>query len=1184
MALAIFVLPNAAQGLECLLLAFVISQFTGVNMRSKVTVRGAVVFVLAVLALVLFALPKASAQETTGGIQGTVKDSTGAVVPNAQVALTGTKLVGGEATKTNSVGYYSFQNLPPGTYELTVTATGFQTLKRPGLDIQVGSLPTVDLTLQLGTASTTVEVTSAPPMIDVTTTSSITSVTQNVIQNVPHGISYQSVIQFAPSARNEPLMGNTMQSNGTGGAAPGSTTNGLAYGYSIGGASDSENSYLVDGLETANLIGGYSHTDIPFDFIQEVSLKTSGVEAQYGGSLGGVVNAITKSGSNNWHGSGIFQFENDAMNGSPTPIAGYLPGDNGTPTSWGNIDPAYLAYQPKRDSGYLLNPGFTLGGPILKNRLWFFAGFNPEFAQTSRTVNFTASSPNPGLHTITSDTHTYYTLGRLDAAVTDNIRVFGSWYYTPQHVMGEFLPQADPVQAGVQNFSADQDLSVYAHSLGYYAPASATTTGVDFIITPSLVASTRFGWYFENYHDYGLPTNGNTLIWQNDGTTGTDALGNPLPASLRQLSGYANTAFAQNYTHHNADKHLELTEVFSWIKSGWAGTHNFKFGYELNRASNNILQGWNQPTVYMYPGATFSPQTSVGPTNCAPFVTLYGACEGLYGYVSVEDFATGGQAISYNHSFFAQDAWNIGKGLTINVGVRVEKENLPAENQPKGGTSNPISFGWGDKIAPRIGAAWDVFQNGKMKIFGDYGVFNDTMKLNLAISSMGGQYWNECFYALDTSNLSDINPVFNAQGRDCSGDISSGANFPGGTTPAGLTFLENENQRGFATTCATCSPTYTGIVPNLKPYRQHEFDLGVEYQITPTLAFSARYDRRRLDHAIEDGSIYNPSIGETFVIMNPGQGVARSFDSFYSFLYNTPSGCTPTSTPSCPNNIPAQRDYDGIEFRLDKSFGHNWFGMFSYTWSRLWGNYSGLTSSDLLDGGGGRNSPNNSRAFDEPYFLFSSYGKSSSGPLNTDRPNTFKGYGYYSLKEGSRTSTDFGVFQYFYQGSPTSTITNVGYSVAPNPLFFQYYSVYVVGRGKYVNVTQDPTTGAITLGNPYTKRTPWYINTDLNLTQNFKVSEGKSLSFSVTFRNLFNQHSVTAYANQIDSNKFRGFLFPGGTWIVDGPAFYSAAENPYNLQDALNTTPTGETLNSSYGKPYLWQLSRNIRMALRFTF
>ena len=170
----------------------------------------------------------------------------------------------------------------------------------------------------------------------------MTNVTEDVIQDVPHGRSFQSVIQFAPSARNEPLAGNTVQSNGSGGSSPGSTTNGQAYGFSVAGGADSENSYLVEGQETANVIGGYSHTNVPFDFIQEVQIKTSGVEAEHGGALGGVVNVVMKKGGNGFHGSVFTEYENDSMDGSPNAYSRYNPLDSGSIAPWGGqLDPQY---------------------------------------------------------------------------------------------------------------------------------------------------------------------------------------------------------------------------------------------------------------------------------------------------------------------------------------------------------------------------------------------------------------------------------------------------------------------------------------------------------------------------------------------------------------------------------------------------------------------------------------------------------------------------------------------------------------------------------------------------------------------------------------------------------------------------------------------------------------------------
>lgn len=1155
------------------------------------------------------------AQETTAGLQGTVKDHSGAVVPHAHLSVTSPILVGTKETETDTSGYYRFANLPPGTYALTVKAPGFETLLREGLTLEVGHLPTVDLSLAVGTVSTVVEVSSAAPLIDTTTNTTLTNIPEDVIQNVPRGRSFQSVIEFAPSARNEPLAGNPVQSNGTGGSSPGSTTNGSDHGFSVAGGADSENSYLVEGQETANIIGGYSHTDVPFDFIQEVQVKSSGIEAEHGGALGGVVNVIMRKGSNQWHGSVFAQFENDALDGSPTATSRYDPSSSGSATSWGAIDPNYQNYQPIRPHTSDTQPGFTLGGPIWKDRIFGTVGFDPEFHNYELKLNY---GPGTGVVPFSQNTQTYYSYARIDVAVTQRIRVFGSWLYQHQRESGEALPASDSVQ-GYYNLatgcygSATSSSNpctgnpvpqfVYGHGLGFAAPNSTTNAGADWTISNSLVATSRFGYYFENYHDLGYPTTGTIFNFISNGQGGTDTNGHSLPADLQQANGYLNIPSNANYTLHNANKAVQFDQDLAWYKSGWAGTHNFKFGYQLNRLSNDIDQHYNTPYVQVLPGTTgtaYSPIGSVGAANCTTvegitnYVNSQGnpVCVGTYGNVDVYDYGSLGKATSYNHALFAQDSWQIGHGFTINAGVRVEHEYLPAENQPTGSNATPINFGWGDKIAPRIGVAWDPAGNGKFKIFGSYGQFYDQMKLNLAISSYGGQYWQECWYALMTPDLSTIAPAFNSGGRFCVGPNSaSEANFAGGGTPAGLIFLENQNIRAFPTTCSTCSATEEGTAPGLKPYEQHESVYGFDYQIDKNLAFEARWDRRRLDHVIEDSAIFNPSVGETFVIVNPGQGVNKTFSSFYNFLYGTPPPAC--SGINCPPNgtIPAARSYDGIEIRVTKATSNHWMGMFSYTYSYFRGNYTGLTSTDVADGGGGRNAPNNSRSFDEPYFSWNSMGGSSSGLLPTDRPNALKGYAYYDLPWLKKFTTDFGIFQTAYSGTPLTSYTDVGDWSSPGA-----FPQDVVNRGKWVDVSQDNSTGVISISNPYTKRTPWYTQTDFNLQQSYKVTESKSINFTATFTNLLNQHSVVSNGQQIDSGYSPNFLTPGGNFIGNGPSFYAAAMHPYNLQQNLNNSsfgsiiagtpvPTGPiTTNSQYGKPYLYQLSRNIRLAVKFTF
>ena len=159
-------------------------------------------------------------------------------------------------------------------------------------------------------------------MIDVTTNTNQTNLTSDTLLDTPHGYSFQSVIQFAPMARAEPLGGAT---GGTGGALPGSAGNGYSAGFMIGGAADSESSYLVEGQDTEDISGGASRAQVPFDFIQEVQVKSSGIEAAYGGALGGVINVVMKKGSNAFHGSFFGSYEADALDGSPNGTLRYDP-------------------------------------------------------------------------------------------------------------------------------------------------------------------------------------------------------------------------------------------------------------------------------------------------------------------------------------------------------------------------------------------------------------------------------------------------------------------------------------------------------------------------------------------------------------------------------------------------------------------------------------------------------------------------------------------------------------------------------------------------------------------------------------------------------------------------------------------------------------------------------------------
>src|ERR1035437_8933501 len=324
------------------------------------------------VAVVLIAFLMSSsvfAQETSAGLQGTVKDPTGALVIKAKVEVASPALIGTKKAETDQGGYYRFANLPPGVYSVTVTLAGFRTFRQEGIDLAVGHLPSIEVRLEVGAITETVEVSSQAALIDSTQSKVQANISSASIQNRPtQSNSFQSVIQFAPGARYEPLQSDT------GGGA-----NYANNGFQINGASNSENSYLVDGQETASIFDGRSQANVPMEFIDEVQVKTSGFEAEYGGALGGVINVISKRGSNDWHGSVFMNFYADRFNAKPNPTQQYNP-------QFTNV---LQYYYPVKAHRRIVDPGFTAGGSLIKDRLWIFAGSAPDFDQLRRTGNFT---------------------------------------------------------------------------------------------------------------------------------------------------------------------------------------------------------------------------------------------------------------------------------------------------------------------------------------------------------------------------------------------------------------------------------------------------------------------------------------------------------------------------------------------------------------------------------------------------------------------------------------------------------------------------------------------------------------------------------------------------------------------------------------------------------------------------
>jgi len=1154
-------------------------------MKHSIKVR----FVLCLLVLFALALSVAMAQETTAGIQGVVKDQTGAVVANAAVEVSGAALIGAKKVGTDSAGSYRFSNLPPGTYTLTVTAKGFKVSKRAGIALEAGRLPSLDVQLEMGQASEIMEVTELAPIVDVTQSKVAVTITQEVLENIPKGRSFQSVIGYAPGARQEPMQSKRDDT-------------GRLNGFQIDGASDAENVYMSEGLNTTAIYGGGVGANVPMEFVQEVQVKTSSFEAEFGGATGGVVNVIQKRGSNNWHGSVFTYYQGSPITANDncldrSILSLYAASCNlrltpGTSLNGGSVanlwadrqDGVAQQYVTKQDKWSTVEPGYEIGGPLFKNRLWLFSSYVPTISKVTRTVNFTGNNPGPYNFNQSNTIHSF--MNRLDYRLTDSIRLFAAWQSGYQRVVGNVnMPRPDSA-LGQVNTTAGTDPTTLRPDTGFVQPLTILNFGGDISLGSKAVVTARYGSFYVNSEDRGKTT-GTRYVWQDDSTC-VDPIKTPfgcgLPTASRQTAGFANIGNNQQQAHDVFSRRQFTADAAYFVGHFLGGTHNLKAGYSVMRQAEDVVNTFNTSNVLVFMTGTDAYTTASGPTStiCATVIAANGRCAGPYGYYILRDgVLTNGKVSALNHSIFIQDGWTI-KGLTINAGVRLDKEFLP----PYRPGAESISFGFGQKIAPRIGGAYDLLHNGKVKIYASYGKFYDIMKYSLPRGSFGGDRWHDCVYTLDSPNFTQIVPT-NIGGKFCPDSGQAAGTVPG-------TFIENQNWRA----SAPGDPTDPVVDPHMHPMSTHEYVFGANLELAHNWGFESRYARKRLDWTIEDMSLDDGQ----YYIGNPGtaysQLLHRALPSAAASEAN--KGLLVPLCPACPNLPKAIRNYDGLEFRLVRRDTGKWFTQVQYAYSRLYGNYAGLNDTAFLDGNGGRHEPNNGRAFDLPEMLFDGQGHTIGGPLATDRPHVISGVGYYRLK-WLGMETLIGANQSFESGVPESTCLPTVDSASS--------CMFVAGQGNWINFHQDATTGDIVQDSiSKGKRTPWLVQTDLQLTHELKVSktnEAMRLRFGVNAFNLFNQHQLVTVFN---SPLAGGYTTPT---VTSGPQTalgwdYLSLMNTFDYMGLMNNKTTKvvvdkagvshivyggpntngkpNTLAARYGQPVFYQSARNLRLEIRFTF
>jgi hypothetical protein len=1115
----------------------------------------------AVVAGLLLLTPPVARAQTHGTIVGTVTDAaTGKPVAGVLVTATSPSLQGEQAVLTDERGHYTITLLPPGRYRIAGHLQGYLPNERRGLALRVDYTLRANLVLapEAVRAEEQVVRTGLAPAVNVGTAEEGAVISREYLATVPTTRDYEGTLIVVPTA---------LRDQG---------------GVSFAGATSPENNYLLDGFRVGDPSANYLGANLLTNFVDQLSVKIGGYLPEYGYSEAGVVNTVIKSGSNEFHGSiwgnltpGIFSPAGDVLGRNGEAVASYA-----TP------------YKGSYDADF----GLEVGGPIVKDRLWFYAGVAAQLQYSARTGFYrsrvpSAADPNVSamdpyglfaMQAIPGSEFVYggglnkiYGVAKLTWLVGENHNLFASVNTQPATGFGRGGVNGTP---SATRWKGTENITNVI--LGY---------GGKFL-DRHLLLEANLGWYDSPYHPQAITVDGvPTMQTPRIGWTTMQPLQNfdptlasSCPYESRQAGiGLAPGCYVQGYATGGSGWYEESTTtrlagtVSLSALIELLGQHVLKGGVQIDYAEYSGTRGatggatWAAWGRFLGPGVpgtggsfnAFSmdgfgqvdPASAIlrpdGSTVYANWCTsvVDGRCVNPGGKDPGQPGSVSVRSRNWSNGYYLQDSWTIANVLTLGFGVRLDTQQMTGATPTSAATSSQLQVS--DSWAPRVQAVWDFTGQGRGKIQANWGRYYESIPLGIGFGLLGtvpevlGSYQlSTCTAAMIPGPASQGNPAVscpNVYG------LAAGQG-PGPNTrdlgPSPLTGA------GFS----TYNPSSVPVAPGLKGQYTDQFGGGVQYEVLQDLTLGVDYIGRRQGTVVEDMSsndaasyfIANPGVSQPWTptegpyahqAMNPRN--AASLDTTSGTVY----------LASWPTPI---RSYDAVTVSLTKLFSRRWLAQASYTWSSLRGNYSGLIRTDV-----GQYAPNWTSEFDLTSLMGNRF-----GPLGSNRTHQVKAAASYLVQLDERWQLVPGFQLQAVSGRPANAFGR-------HPLYGNGDS-FLVPRGMAGDL-------------------PWFVSLDLSARVSWVVAGPYTLSFTLS---VFNVLDAQATSN-VDERYTTDFTAPmqgaqcGSKNAIQqkDPLAAIRADCP-DLPYARTLDGRAVTPNLNYGRPTGLQAPISARLGVALSF